>query len=532
MPEYTLTVLDTPGIQKYIFGSNRLRENIGASELVRQASIIWPLQILEGMGETNVADPRADDPARRLDDNKHIEDNHLLAEVVYVGGGNVVILFAERQKAQEFVTQWSRWVIEEAPDLELAAVHVPLDWDRDYLGDKVQEAMEHLMHHKQSRRPSTPLLGMGMTVACQSTGLPATTTNAEHGAPKSESTPISDAVGAKLEAVQGANDWLCQLLPGDVQRDKYEFALDFDDFGRSKGEMSYIAVVHADGNGMGDFFRVIAKNYEDSRTYIQKVRSASIHVAQAAGDACRRTVTDLLTNMDFDDRGDPQIAKTVPVRDGKLPFRPLVFGGDDVTFVCDGRLGLPLAALYLRYFEEEAQNHNLDLHACAGIAVVKTHYPFARAYQLSEALAGNAKQYVRQKGTDFSALDWHFAAGGLLGSIKEIRDREYTVGAGKLYVRPLPLRADGDWGNWPNFEHVVIELKESAAEHLNKVMALREVLRDGPDSVKRFLLLYGDLPQWEGAGDDMQATGWVGDVCGYFDPIEAMDFYVPLEVKR
>jgi hypothetical protein len=26
-----------------------------------------------------------------------------------------------------------------------------------------------------------------------------------------------------------------------------------------------------------------------------------------------------------------------------LPFRPIVFGGDDVTFICDGRLGLSLA---------------------------------------------------------------------------------------------------------------------------------------------------------------------------------------------
>ena len=38
MPTYTLTVIDTPGIQPYIFGSNRLLESIGASELVRCAT--------------------------------------------------------------------------------------------------------------------------------------------------------------------------------------------------------------------------------------------------------------------------------------------------------------------------------------------------------------------------------------------------------------------------------------------------------------------------------------------------------------
>ncbi len=534
MPTYTLTVLDTPSIQKYIFGSNRLRENIGASELVRQAGTVWPLQILQKLGgETNIANPLARDPAKRLDGNKHIENGNLMAEVVYVGGGNTAILFRNRERARSFVTRLSHKIIEEAPGLELAAVHVQIDWGQEYLGKKMQEAMERLLHHKQSHRPSAPLLGLGVTVEGQSTGLPATTTNTEHRAPKGESAyPISDAVAAKLEAVPQARRRLESVFP-QVPEARYDFASNFDDFGRSKGEMSYIAVVHADGNGMGDFFRGIAEQHYDSREYIQAVRSASIHVAQAAGEAFRRTVTALLAKVGFDDQGEYQIAGKVPMPGGKLPFRPLVFGGDDVTFVCDGRLGLSLAVIYLRYFEEEAQKHGLDdLHACAGIAIVKTHYPFARAYRLSEDLARNAKRFVERK---CSALDWHFATGGLLGGISEIREREYTVPAGTLCVRPLRLRDDGldddNWRTWPNFQSVVEELQRHAEGQRNKVIALREVLREGPKAVERFLPIYGELPRWSGAGEDMHITGWLGKICGYFDPIEALDFYVPLEVE-
>jgi hypothetical protein len=530
MPTYTLTVLDTPGIQQYIFGSNRLRENIGASELVRRASMAWPLQILHKMGHTNINDPLADDPTQWLDDGKHIENTELLAEVVYVGGGNTVILFHDEAQAKAFVTNLSHQAIEEAPGLDLAAVHVPVDWRQDCLGEKVREAMRQLMRYKQSRRPSTPLLSLGVTVAGQSTGLPATT-NAAHGKPKDEPTyPISDATAAKLEAVPRAKRRLEEVFPQVVEA-KHEFATDFDDFGRSREEMSYIAVVHADGNGMGDFFRQIADKHTDSRAYIQAVRSASISVSQAAGEAFRRAVTTLLSKVSFDERGEYQIAEKIPMPDGKLPFRPLVFGGDDVTFVCDGRLGLSLAALYLRLFEDEAQKRSFDLHACAGVAVVKTHYPFARAYRLSEALASNAKQHVRaQHNGDFSALDWHFAAGGLLGSISKIRGREYAVKAGKLHVRPLQLRDGGDWRTWPNFRRVVTTLQRDAEKQRNKVIALRKVLREGPEAVERFLPLYGkELPRWNGAGADMQAKGWYTNICGYFDPIEALDFYVPLE---
>ena len=66
--------------------------------------------------------------------------------------------------------------------------------------------------------------------------------------------------------------------------------------------------------------------------------------------------------------------------------RALVFGGDDVTFVCDGRLGLSLATLYAREFAAETAKRPEcgPLTARAGIAIVKTHYPFARAYALAD----------------------------------------------------------------------------------------------------------------------------------------------------
>jgi len=38
MNEFYLVIVDTTGIQSYIFGSNRLRENVGASFLVHAAT--------------------------------------------------------------------------------------------------------------------------------------------------------------------------------------------------------------------------------------------------------------------------------------------------------------------------------------------------------------------------------------------------------------------------------------------------------------------------------------------------------------
>lgn len=537
MTEYTLTVLDTPSIQNYIFGSNRLRENIGASELVWRAMARWPLEVLQGGGRTNVADPSARDPAQRLN-GLQIERDNLTAEVLYIGGGNALILFTEAARARRFVTELHRRTLQEAPGLNLAAAHVVVDWENDHLRCKVAEVMQKLYQHKQSSPPGIRLLGQSVTAACRSTGLAATTTNAAHGKPPGEETyPIASSVAGKLEAVEDAEERLWRLTSEGFRRTRYSFPRDFDKFGRTKGKMSYIAVVHADGNGMGAFFRQIVQSAEDSRSYVTKTRTASVQVEQASQAALRRLVDALVGAVGYDDHGQVVVGGVIPLQENYLPFRPLVFGGDDVTFVCDGRLGLSLATRYLELFEEETAKLDLgDLHACAGVAVVKAHYPFARAYQLSEGLAGNAKRYVREEQPeDFSALDWHFAASGLLGDIQDdIRPRQYTVPLngkrGKLYMRPVRLKAySTGWRTWPNFRSVLRTFKTQWKTRRNKALALREVLREGPEAVRRFLTATGEeLPVLDESKIDFQETGWFGDTCGYFDAIEALDFYVPL----
>jgi hypothetical protein len=62
----------------------------------------------------------------------------------------------------------------------------------------------------------------------------------------------------------------------------------------------------------------------------------------------------------------------------------------------------------------------------------------------------------------------------------------------------------------------------------NKVMALRDALRGGPETTKRFIaarLLEAQLPQIPSCTTD---NGWIGGHCAYFDAIEAMEFFIPL----
>lgn len=63
-----------------------------------------------------------------------------------------------------------------------------------------------------------------------------------------------------------------------------------------------------------------------------------------------------------------------------------------MTLVCAGPWGLAVAQRYLAELERgeklpgDADDDDNTPYACAGVAIVKTHYPFSQAYGLSRAV--------------------------------------------------------------------------------------------------------------------------------------------------
>lgn len=545
-----VVIADTAQIQPYIFGSNRLKENIGASYLVAQATSQW-----------------AEDECARLLPKM---------EKLYAGGGNFVALAADEASAKAFIGALSKKVLAAAPGLQLVMTYRERG-DGVSLATAVTETFTQLAKQKQARPHKEPLLGLSVTQMCRSTALPAVGyTNNE----PASAYPASAEILAKLGVNQLATERLkTELLPPDG----FSYPRDFDDLGREKGEQSHIAIIHADGNGLGKKFLAINQTYANNpndEEYTQAIRWLSDKVQEAGIAALQGTLAALVNQLRWDEMekgyvirhanrgGAGDLLAKIGLKDGKkdhegyfLPFRPLVFGGDDVTFVCDGRLGISLASEYLKQFEAHTEAIlGEKLTACAGIAIVKAHYPFARAYGLAEGLCGQAKKYRVQKGLTGSCLDWHFALTGLAGDIGEIRRREYTTyqhpekvkadmtppyRGERLTLRPLTLHANPEeshrsfnvvYKGVAAFQDLALLAGQEPnwSTRRNKVKALRDALREGPTAVQRFMTMYGlkELPEIdEQKNSNFQSSGWWGDDCGYFDAIEMMDWYIPLEAQ-
>ena len=573
-----LFIVDATGTQNYIFASNRLRENLGASFLVAQATGPWVLRCLietVGPDACNVDDAEAGTlNAKALFGPD--ADPDLRAEVFYTGGGNAVILFEHQDDAAKFERQLSEYVLCYAPGLRLATARVDTDPYREPLVKARKQLGRKLLQRKQAWPPSAPLLGLSVTQMCRSTSLPAIGTVER---PDNEY-PASAETLAKWHAFDAANKRLkdLNLLPPD---ERYVYPLDFDDLGRSEGDMSYLAVVHADGNGMGQRLLDQTEGYtnvDENRDYIKAVRDFSDAVKDAAQEAQKVMLQQLLGAIDGayithevevvrsgqrEIETLNRISLGLEQKDNKytgcfyLPFRPIVFGGDDLTFVCDGRLGIALAHAYLNAFEQATKDRKETLNgrftASAGVAIVKAHYPFARAYDLAETLTGKAKQ-LRRVAREFepkwegNCLDWHFAIGGLSGSLDHIRQLEYTVPWGRLDLRPMTMKQalpddlEAKIGGrdvipklmcWEVIQKVLNDFQESDwAGRRNKAKRLRESLRRGPSEVQRFTDAFGPLPALPGLKEEQKENlctkGWTSSACAYFDALELADLYMPL----
>ncbi len=548
----TLTQIEATGIQDYIFGSNNLRQNVGASELVARATTQWVAQALDGLGGKHNA--TWNDSEGRLDlADQSIAASGVQAEVIYAGGGNALILFEGKAHglAQDFTRNLTFKVLEQARGLTLVVEHLDFEWDSVVLSEKHQELRRKVAARKMKRPISLPLPGRAVTAACEFTGLPAV------GLDKLDNDLISEQVRCKVDIGHSlANGRLHNILRN-VRKNGYEFAHDFDLFGE-KGESSYIAVIHADGNGIGKRFKAIAKEHpssDDNEAYVRQLRAFSQAMREKSVTSLRETVDLLMGSRETGEDGKERFGGEVliPKEDRKtgkqqeyLPFRPIVFGGDDVTFVAEGRLGLAMAAHYLNTVSQgplpgpKAGVDGDPLYSRAGVAVVKSHYPFSRAYELAEALAASAKSCIDYladgKGT---VMDWHFSTSGVILSLKQVREREYIAETGNsLLMRPVRLNLGEEpppgskyWRSWETFVDITRAFQDEKpwAGRRNRIKALQGAPRGGPDAVEQFRANYGveELPEIP-MQSTMKTTGWAGGDCGYFDAIEALDFYVHL----
>lgn len=534
---HCLAVIGTVSIQQYIFRSNRLKENIGASYLVKR----WLGKgLLEAIDQEGIPVDTADWDAALIEAGAAVVAPEIgeppagegRCQVIYIGGGNAALLFDNRATACQAMNAWSRQLLEEAPGLRVA---VGLAEVETTLAEAYGRAVDELASCENALPEGAPLLALPVVRTCATTGLPAAEKGKEDNSYISlESRRKRDQVGSgkKDDAAQKA--LLAEL--GDILPAGKRFALKLEELGGERGE-AHIAVVHADGNGMGKLLNEVVKNsIDDDPRFLRHVRAFSASVSAVAARSFKKTMEEFKGGLERW-RKDPDFRHLAFNKD-VFPVRPIVYGGDDLTFVCDGRLGLSLAAVYLEAFAKEHIDVNGEPHAvdaCAGVTIVATKFPFARAYGLSEELCGHAKR-VRGDGSSPSGswLDFQIISAGVTSSIEELRARDYqSVEGSRLIRRPYRVTGEGDWSDsrWEEFTRIMDGSKKWPR---SRAKGLLEALAQDHTASRHYISQARSrgytLPENNTSGA-LAETGWSGGevetrFTPYFDPLEALDLYL------
>ncbi|HNU97088.1 MAG TPA: hypothetical protein PKG99_00255, partial [Candidatus Syntrophosphaera thermopropionivorans] len=389
----------------------------------------------------------------------------------FCGGGNLYLQCKTEDEAKNIVRNLSKRIFEKAPGLSFNAVILKAEEEKDF-SYRMQRLYQKMAEEKRTHHQITTLPSYGINAQCSAGPLSAQYLDNSEGSRKY----ISEVVQVKRIAAKRAESEF---------KDKYKEALG-DDFEPTdeflkisplKGEDSHIAVVHIDGNGIGAIFSTL-KTLSDYQEFSNKLNN---DMQQALRETIK-ILEDKIRKGEWDYNyktvNEQNILKYI------LPLRPIYIGGDDITFVCEGRLGIELSCIFI----EEVQKllNRDDVSFCAGVAIAKTNFPFFQIYKAADALCRSAKnkrlQDIKEevaKKSD-SYIDFHMINSSVYSNLEKVRKIQYTSISGKniLYYRPYKLsemkkqieNAKNFARTWPN----------------SKLAKFREVLYKSKDELTAF----------------------------------------------
>ncbi len=483
-----IVLIETSGNQHYIFATNKLRENVGASELTHRAGTQLVLEAVSAETTKRIYED-ADLDGRKMRANLLDRSlnppigNGCAVEVIMATSGKALLLVKDKPTGERIVRNSTERALREMPGLVLqGAISESFDSldAKDSEGEfKLHKAIVNVHRRLQMIRYQLPsnetrFLRLPFVAPCMSSSLPAQTVVIERG----DRNLISALSQIKRENFDACQQRLESVIH--AVNDRISLIRSVDELERRFKELSWVAVIHADGNGLGQIFQNFDRytGLRDGicspRDYIDEYRKFSLALDICTLNAAGYALDNLQER--FRSENEHNVGKAIPVV-------PLILGGDDITVLVDGQYALKFVYEFLRQFERESENITeydylkqdgkgnplrVDgktvfeiltnivpriakgalgaprLGICAGVAIVKPHFPFHQAYELAEQLLKSAKDVKwkitsKSQGEQYpsSALDYHILYDSTLSRLDDIRGKMKSDNdASWLFARP------------------------------------------------------------------------------------------------
>jgi Cas10/Cmr2, second palm domain len=401
--------IDLQRVQTWLFAVPRLRAMVGANallgevlrvclpELARKQSS-W--QLAEGAGGYPSA--LADDPLSGQDDPASDARDGILSR----DGGHFEATFASG--APEFIKVASALLRRELPGIRF----------RVWLDEEEQSAAGVVSVGLSTELP--------VLAPCEWTGRGLGSLIILQGTERNwVSLDVSRRHKAAKRAEEGKAQDLASLLVATTSLKNLSQASDFDGLAGA----GYLALVHADGNGVGS----AAKKLGDIE------RAAFFHRNRVL---LRRALQ----------RAIDVVCEEPSAEDAKVaPLQPLMLGGDDLLVVCGAQTALPFVVALCQGLTQFQRDERSPFKLTLGVGVVfaRPTVPIHRLHEVAEQLAASAKRRFRgfSEGERRSVVDWAVYTTARVDNPEEVRQRDWVRGAGNdrrvLSRRPVDVLGDG-----------------------------------------------------------------------------------------
>lgn len=511
-----LAILEVSQKQAYIFGSNKVKDNIVNSAII--AYVLGEKYIYKVLSKEG------------YDKEKNM---------VYSGGGHTILEFSDEGKGKSMIKELTEQIYRNFDGLEVFATIRKYDDEKD-VGENLTDLIKQLEQKKSVRKSAFKQGSYGIEQPDVNTLKPKC---------------VDCDSDEKIKVKEIEKNEAKSFYP-----ENFKPAYEFEKLGGRKNDSNFIAVVHIDGNGMG---KRVEKLYDELRgASWDEAKKRLHHFSKCIDDDFKDAYKEMAKEV-AEKLLDKEISEELELSENYFPMRHIITAGDDICFVTEGRIGIECARIFIEKLSEKTNDEDKKGYAaCAGVCIVHCKYPFFRAYELAEMLCSNAKAYGAEispedNGSGISSVDWHIEFGELQDSLADVR-KEYAVGDGtELELRPYVIKVSNEnlwkgineYKKYENFRNTINSIQKCEKQYgIGKVKGLRAALKQGEISVKNYMHFYkmNDFVEDYTYRDfdfnpDKMFTGIKVEIPTYvqlknderkhsviFDAIELMDTYISL----
>ena len=397
-------IYDCRSKQEYIYRTNKIREIAGGSKLLANV-----YSILINETGLKIENTWKDDALKGKQFSREefaASDND--GVVIYEGGGNLFILYKDKDTYKRANMIFSRLLLERTYSVTVIAACVEstdnFNYDRHELYIEKERA--------KNRGTNSALCNV----------LPFTQTD------RLKFMPLvgTDSHGNKrtAEAILKRREYNKHFSKSsELGTD------DLDSLIYEKGKDSILAVIYIDGNSMGDKIKKCTEGKDDYAECIQALREFSLNTDEFFVNRPVRAIEKLLRQKN---EADSEKIKECPEKAHK--YRLVVGGGDEITIICRGSDAMDIVKAYFSELSTTPElSPGIPNTSCAGIALFHSHAPFADVYEIAEQCCESGKEESHKPGNNGSYIDFHYCQSGITNVLDIIRKKQEKEFDSKAY---------------------------------------------------------------------------------------------------